>query len=68
MRIQVTDLALTAVRRDNGVRLVVTSLASGEPLVGARIQVQGWRTSKQKKLSTFLDARNGQIRNSRLDT
>ena len=56
MRIQVTDLALTTVRRDNGVRLVVTSLASGEPLVGARIQVQGWRTSKQQKLSTFLDA------------
>ena len=59
IRIQVTDLALTAVRRDNGVRLAVTSLATGEPLVGARIQVQGWRTSKQKKLSIFLDARTG---------
>ncbi len=41
MRLQVTDLSLTAVDEDDRVRFAVTSLATGLPVAGAEIRVEG---------------------------
>ncbi len=41
MRIQVTDLALTTLETGKELRLFVSSLSSGRPVSGARIEVQG---------------------------
>jgi len=41
MRVQVTDLTLTAVEESDAVRFVVTSLATGSPVSGATIRLQG---------------------------
>jgi uncharacterized protein YfaS (alpha-2-macroglobulin family) len=41
MRIQVTDLALTTLETGDELRLFVSSLASGRPVSGAKISVQG---------------------------
>jgi hypothetical protein len=41
VRIQVTDLSLTAIEEPRQIRFVVTSLATGAPVSGARVQVQG---------------------------
>lgn len=50
MRIQVTDLSLSTVEEPRAVRFVVTSLSTGLPVAGARVEVEGtargpvWRT------------------------
>ncbi|MEZ4322900.1 MAG: alpha-2-macroglobulin family protein [Myxococcota bacterium] len=53
MRVQVTDLALTTLETGDQVRFFVTSLSSGKPVSGAKIEVEGvvsdssgshWRT------------------------
>lgn len=41
MRVQVTDLALAVVEEPAAARFVVTSIASGAPVVGARVRVEG---------------------------
>jgi uncharacterized protein YfaS (alpha-2-macroglobulin family) len=41
MRIQVTDLCLTAVEEPRAVRFLVTSLSSGAPVAGANVRVEG---------------------------
>jgi uncharacterized protein YfaS (alpha-2-macroglobulin family) len=41
MRLQVTDLALTAVEEPRAVVFAVTSLATGSPVPGARVRVEG---------------------------
>lgn len=41
IRLQVTDLSLTAVEEDAAVRFAVTSLATGEPVAGAQIRIEG---------------------------
>ncbi|MBV8199012.1 MAG: alpha-2-macroglobulin, partial [Acidobacteria bacterium] len=41
MRLQVTDLALTAVEETRAVVFAVTSLATGAPVPGARVRVEG---------------------------
>jgi len=41
MRLQVTDLSLTTVEEPHAVRFVVTSLASGQPVSGATVTVEG---------------------------
>ncbi|MBI2215046.1 MAG: alpha-2-macroglobulin [Acidobacteria bacterium] len=41
MRLQVTDLVLTAAEEPKGVRFFVTSLSTGSPVIGARIRVEG---------------------------
>jgi alpha-2-macroglobulin len=41
MRLQVTDLALTAVEEPRSVVFAVTSLATGAPVPGARVRVEG---------------------------
>ncbi len=40
MRVQVTDLSLTAIEEDRRVRFAVTSLATARPVAGARIELQ----------------------------
>src|SRR5690606_23618450 len=40
-RIQVTDLALTTVSSADGIRFAVSSLATGLPVAGALVQVDG---------------------------
>jgi hypothetical protein len=41
MRVQVTDLTLTTVEEPYAVRFVVASLATGEPVAGATVRVEG---------------------------
>lgn len=41
MRVQVTDLSLTAVEEREGVRFYVSSLSTGLPIAGAQIRVEG---------------------------
>jgi uncharacterized protein YfaS (alpha-2-macroglobulin family) len=41
MRLQVTDLALTAVEEPRAVRFLVTALSSGAPVPGALVRVEG---------------------------
>ena len=41
MRLQVTDLSLTAVEEAGEARLIVTSLASARPVAGAEIRIEG---------------------------
>jgi uncharacterized protein YfaS (alpha-2-macroglobulin family) len=41
MRVQVTDLSITTVEEEKSVRFYVTSLASGQPVPGANIEVDG---------------------------
>lgn len=41
MRLQVTDLALTTVERENAVRFVVTALGTGKPVAGADVVIEG---------------------------
>ncbi len=46
MRVEVTDLTLTAVEEENRVRFFVTSLASAKPVEGAAIRLEGLRDDK----------------------
>ena len=46
MRVQVTDLTLTAVEEDNRVRFFVTSLSNATPVEGAAIRLEGLRDDK----------------------
>jgi len=41
MRVQVTDLSLTTIEEQEAVRFVVTSLATGRPVGGATVRVEG---------------------------
>ena len=41
MRVQVTDLSLTTVEEEKAVRFFVTSLATGLPVAGAKVEVDG---------------------------
>ncbi len=43
LRLQVTDLSLTAVEEPGAVRFLVTSLRTGAPLAGASVRVEGVR-------------------------
>ncbi len=54
MRVQVTDLTLTAVEEENRVRFFVTSLASAKPVEGAEIRLEGLRDDK---FVTLIDGR-----------
>ena len=40
-RIQVTDLSLSTVEEESAVNFVVTSLSTGEPVIGAQVNVEG---------------------------
>ena len=43
IRVQVSDLNLTVVEEPERVRFVVTSLATGDPVIGADIRLEGRR-------------------------
>jgi uncharacterized protein YfaS (alpha-2-macroglobulin family) len=53
VRVQVTDLSLTAVEAPASVRFTVTSLSSAQPVAGAQVRIEGrddgpaWRTLAQ---------------------
>ncbi len=50
-RVQITDLSLTTVEEEGGVRFLVTSLASGAPVSGAEIHIDG--SSSRAEVATF---------------
>lgn len=43
VRVQVTDLSLSTIEEEAGVKFAVTSLGSGAPVSGARVRVEGQR-------------------------
>jgi len=49
MRVQVTDLSLTTLEEPEAVRFQVTSLASGRPVPGARVSIEGSVTENGEK-------------------
>lgn len=52
LRVQVTDLTLSALEEPDRVRFAVTSLASGKPMDGAQIHLDGLRDGKFVTLAT----------------
>jgi uncharacterized protein YfaS (alpha-2-macroglobulin family) len=46
LRVVVTDLTLSAVEEPNGVRFVVTSLSTAQPVAGAQIRIEGVKDDK----------------------
>ncbi|MGV1760213.1 alpha-2-macroglobulin [Rhizobium sp. A22-96] len=52
LRVQVTDLTLSAVEEQDRVRFAVTSLGTGSPISGAQIQLDGLRDGKYVTLAT----------------
>ncbi|AVA26357.1 MULTISPECIES: MG2 domain-containing protein [unclassified Rhizobium] len=52
LRVQVTDLTLSAVEEQDRVRFAVTSLAKGNPIDGAQIRLDGLRDGKFVTLAT----------------
>src|ERR1700728_4422542 len=59
MRVQVTDLSLTAVEEEHSVRWVVTSLADGSPVEKAHIEIDGGSQAKYRALSSGDTAADG---------
>jgi uncharacterized protein YfaS (alpha-2-macroglobulin family) len=56
MRVQVTDLTLSTVEEANAVRYVVTSLATGLPVAGARVRLEGTLNVRgESSWQTFAD-------------
>ncbi len=56
-RVQVTDLSLSTVEEEDGVKFTVTSLSTGEPVSGAEVRVEGSR--KGDEWATLLRATTG---------
>jgi alpha-2-macroglobulin len=56
-RIQVTDLTLTTIDEEDGVKFAVNSLSTGAPVSGAEIRVEGSVNSREWK--TLLKATSG---------
>lgn len=58
MRLQVTDLALSTVEREDHIRFVVTSLATSRPVAGAEVRIEGPVTQGEKRVfSTIFTGR-----------
>ncbi len=56
MRVQATDLSLSTVEEPTRVRFVVTSLATGQPVAGARVRVEGTLVDHDKTTwATFAE-------------
>ncbi|GFZ82723.1 hypothetical protein GCM10011497_09000 [Elstera cyanobacteriorum] len=53
MRLQVTDLSLSAVEEAGAVRFFVTSLATAQPVAGARVRLEGGEGRQEQ---AYLDA------------
>ena len=61
-RIQVTNLCLSTVEEESAVTFVVTSLKSGEPIKGAKIQVHGYKKGKWGKVISGITDNSGKYR------
>jgi uncharacterized protein YfaS (alpha-2-macroglobulin family) len=66
MRVQVTDLALSTVEEPAAVRFLVSSLATGAPVAGARVRVEGayafeGRPAEWRTLGEGTTAADGQF-------
>ena len=59
LRLQVTDLSLTAVEEADRVRFAVTSLATAQPVPGAQIRIEGLRDSAFTTLAQGTTAADG---------
>jgi len=59
LRVQATDLSLSAIEEPTRVRFVVTSLATAQPLGGAQIRVEGVKDDKFIALATGTTDANG---------
>ena len=59
LRVQVTDLTLSAVEEPDRVRFAVTSLASGKPVDAAQIRLDGLRDGKFVTLATGMTDAQG---------
>ncbi len=58
-RLQVTDLSLTAVDEPDRVRFAVTSLATAQPVAGARVQLDGVRDGRFVTLAQGVTGADG---------
>lgn len=64
MRLQVTDLSLTTVEEADAVRYIVTSLATGGPVAGASVRIEGPRsasTTTWEALATVTTGADGSV-------
>lgn len=61
MRLQVTDLSLTAVEEASAARLVVTSLATGRPVAGAEIRIEGSKSDSWMVLAEGTTDGDGRL-------
>ncbi len=59
MRVQVTDLSLTTVEEEQGVRFLVTSLSTGLPVPDASIRIEGNAKSEWKTVASGATAPDG---------
>lgn len=59
MRVQITDLVLTAAEEDDGVRFFVTSYQSGRPVAGAELTLEGWSGEDEPTWTTLVTLRTG---------
>ncbi len=59
LRVQVTDLSLSAIEEPTRVRFAVTSLATAQPVPGAQIRVEGVKDEKFVSLATGTTDANG---------
>ena len=59
MRVQVTDLVLTTVEEADRVRLLVTSLATAQPVPGAQIRLEGTSDGAFKTLASGVTGADG---------
>ncbi|MFP4363853.1 MAG: hypothetical protein ACLFR1_08285, partial [Spirochaetia bacterium] len=62
VRVTVTDLCLSTVEEEHAVNFIVTSLASGEPVSGAEVVVQGYDEGEYITLFSGITSGNGQYR------
>jgi len=61
VRVQVTDLALSTVDESDRVRFVVTSLQTGKPIAGARVDVEGSRRNQWLTLNSGTTDNDGAL-------
>ena len=61
MRLQVTDLSLTAVDETDHVRFAVTSLATGLPVAGASLRIEAWVGGNLTIIGSGVSGADGMI-------
>ena len=61
MRLQITDLSLTAVDEKDHVRFAVTSLASGQPVAGAKVTIEAKERGSTVEIGAGVTGADGMI-------